>query len=1490
MNFFTPFGDRYRDKPKKASSKAWEKDMLPQKNKGSTLRWISAIGLGLSLSLGAILPVQAKSPAQKPSQWLQKKLPGGPPVPKGPGDKVQPGGQPPQPETKLSFTKTAEQLGCKHVRFKIKLHVQGTPGFWDDPTAFHVKEFTNASQKVTDKLPKGLSWVSASVKGDILGATPFAFSTVTNPNDHFMTAGIQFSADKKDGDGGLDDRSWTITAIAKIDEAEFPVPKVKANQAKLKVTTDFGITNAKSHDPSLPDPANWKDGKKTKFTIDLTDCDKPDDGGGDPGDGPCIKFEKGEVECKGGPLGNLTYKMPVGPELAGTTIELTSLTPGVVVNPAFQVVPPGGGVLEWDLLGATKGMTVHLLTNNVKQVGPADFDGLATCCTEEIIIDIPEDIPCDDDKEPDLEVTKKALVSECDKTSGDCKFRIRVKNVGDKKYTGKLALYEWQIPHRAAITSGPNVSWSCAYNLGLAMYICKHPSLTLNPGEFKDLKLGFTPGNAWPSDKIKNCAKLNYGKMGVAPFGDLSNDKDCAEICIKGSPGCPDENDEKEPELKIEKTYKLRHCSASLPSGKYNWCTLDYEIIVKNIGDGDFNGPMEIKDSFSDKPDNVTFTPVPPWNCVTVDGQNFTCTHPPSNLPAGAQTILKVRAKFNYPTEHQGKTIENCATLKDAKPGNDKACAEGDLPEDPEPGSDPEDDKKPDLSIDKQCKPGVLGGLISCRIMVRNNGGGPATGIIRIYDVARIIGTNAPLTSEDVTPDGPEWSCEGEPVPDLVCAINGEHLTPGTTRYFDAKIKLSGKGNERYRNCATGHYEPKGTEENRSIIGKACVEGGVDIRVEKTGPAQCIKGEACTFDVTIKNTGTSDFNGSVKIADALGLAGNGLTVAIQSISPPLPCAVQPTAVPFVCQGTLDLAAGESQTHQISLLFEESVKVDGTLRNCAMVTDPAIGNGGAKAAPGTNGKAGNGEIVGCHNFTLDPPKEDQCRAPLVMNDNGACVCPSGTKWNGRRCVGDTGIPPVIPPVDLEPLCKVGKGEMRTSDNRCICRPGFVRKGPKLCVPPSRGCTPGQGEYKTRKGKCVCLRGYTRGSDGICRKPDTCKPGRNEYKDQYGRCVCKAGYNRTQRGYCVKLPPVCKLGPNEFRNSQGQCVCKLGYAKNKRGVCVKPQSCKPGRNEFKDKYGRCVCKAGFSRSKNGYCVKLPKICKLGPNEFRNSQGQCVCKSGFAKNNYGICQKIPQGCKPGRNEFKDKNGRCVCKAGYSRNKKGVCSPQVSTVPPCRSGKLVKAGKAYRCVCPKGWNRRPIGKNGGAACIKPPVSTPKPDCINGRLVKRGKGWYCKCPANYKRKAYSNGGAYCSKPKVVAKPPCYSGKLLKRGNGWYCGCPKGWTRKPIGKKGGASCKKRQVSTPKPPCYNGKLYKRGKGWYCGCPKGWTRKPIGKGGASCKKKAIIYKPKKPIYKKPILKKPVYKKPVKIKPQFKPKPKVFKPQPQLKLKKKPNSQFF
>lgn len=1407
MNHIIPSPDTCRDKP----SRVMETIMQPTRLIKSTMLWIGAIGLGLSLAAGAP-PAHAKI-----DQWKAETKPQLPPGPIN--DKLEnpEGGEP--EITKIRFTKSANQLDCKHVRFRIRLALWGTDGFWDDPNAIHVKEITDTIQTLTDQLPTGLSWENVSLKGDIVQFPLLAFESNSHPKDTVKISKIQFTADNSDGVGAENLREWNFVGIAKIDPAEFPAPKFKLNQAKLNLQTPFNNEEALSHNAAFADPADWKAGTATKFLVDLENCDEPEgDPHGDPDGEPCIKIEKGEIDCHG-PVGPFIYKMPVGPDLAGTVIELTSLTPGVIVNPGAQIVPPGGGILIWTLNGAAPGMEIHLLTNNVKQSGPADWDGLATCCTEEIIIEIPEDLPCDEEKEPDLKVTKRALVEECGKNDGDCRFRIRVKNVGDKKYTGKLALQEWQLPHRAAITGGPNAAWSCNYNLGLALYECVHPALTLNPGEHKDLRLAFTPGNAWPGKRIKNCAKLDYGLMGVAPFGDLTNDKDCDSICIKGSELCPNDVTEKEPELELIKEVGYANCSDQ------GICTFSYHITIKNTGDGDYNGDLNVADSFNIKPLNVDFIPSPPWQCQTIDGKNFGCKYANIHLPSGAETVLTVKAQMNQFVPIKDSTaLENCAKLEEGVEGKNEDCAAADLPNQPTP-------EKPDLSIDKQCTPGVLGGLVSCRVMVRNNGAGKPSGIVRIFDVARVIGTEAPIVLEDIQPDGDGWTCEGAPATDLACAIPGSQLAPGTVRYFDAKVRIT--PNQRYRNCATGHHEPVvGGDMQR--INQSCVEGGVDIRVEKTGPEICRSKEDCTFEVTIRNDGETDFSGPVKIGDALGLAAEGMTVAVTSIEPPLPCDAQPAAVPFVCTGNLDLAAGESTTHLITLEFDDNVQTKGdAMRNCAVVMDEGAGSANPNAAGGEV----NGEIVGCHTFRLEDNEKDQCRPPMVMSDNGTCVCPQGTKWNGRRCAGDTIIPPVPLP-DPDPVCKVGKGEMRTRDGRCICKPGFIRKGRNLCVPPSRGCTPRAGEYKDRNGRCVCRPGYERNKLGRCvREPQGCKPGRNEMKAPNGRCICKPGFDRNKRGFCVKAPRLCKPGPNEFRNSQGQCVCKSGYTRTNNGRCIKrPTQCKPGRNEYKDKNGNCRCNRGYKRDAKGVCRRIepPKpVCQSGKLTKRGKGWYCACPKGW-------------------------NRRPIGKTGGAR-----CIKPEPPKPSCSNGRLTKHGNRWTCVCPKGWKRVPI--KGGSRCVKPVA--PKPTCSNGKLIKRGNGWFCACPKGWSRKGLANGGARCIKPKVTPKPTCSNGRLIKRGKGWYCACPKGWNRRAL-KNGGARCV-RPKATPKPACRNGSLRKRGKGWFCSCRKGWQRRALKNGGAICSK-PVIKKPKKVF--KPKVKKPQVRKPKK----------TFKPKQNLKLK--------
>ena len=279
-----------------------------------------------------------------------------------------------------------------------------------------------------------------------------------------------------------------------------------------------------SHDPALPDDGDFRTGQKTRIAIDVTKCDPP--GGGDTPEEACFKIETGTVDCDKSGAGAFIYHMTVGADMAGKVIELTTTNPGVTIAPAAQIVPAGGGVLDWTITGAMPGDVVHLVVIGTETfAGPNE--GWGICCTQTIDITIPKDLDCPDEKEPDIKIEKKADVAICTKDGG-CKFTIRVSNVGDAPYNGPIVLNEVTVPGNGTIDGGPNAPWACA-PLTSPM-LCTHPATTLNPGAFVDLKLSFKPGPGWNARFIENCARYNYNESGKPLFGSQLNDFACARI------------------------------------------------------------------------------------------------------------------------------------------------------------------------------------------------------------------------------------------------------------------------------------------------------------------------------------------------------------------------------------------------------------------------------------------------------------------------------------------------------------------------------------------------------------------------------------------------------------------------------------------------------------------------------------------------------------------------------------------------------------------------------------------------------------------------------------------------------------------------------------------------------------------------------------------------------------------------------------------------
>jgi uncharacterized repeat protein (TIGR01451 family) len=1062
----------------------------------------------------------------------------------------------PRPDASLVFTKTGRQIDCDYVVYSIRFGLRANPDIWAAPAMKAL--LSGIKLDLKDQLPAGLSIVSTSIVGDVTdagGVNPpsSATSTTATTDDTMTMADFRLSADDLNGDGSATDRYADIRITAKIDRAAFPAVTQVLNQAQLNATIAGGGPGGGlfvSHDPALPDDGDDSTGEKTKITIDVTKCDPP--GGGDQPEEACFKVEQGEVECGKAGDGTYTYNMTVGADMAGKVIELSTTTPGVTINPPAQVVPAGGGVLAWTITGALPGDTIHLIViGNEMFAGPEEGWGL--CCTQTIDITIPKDLDCPT-KQPDIKIEKKADVERCT-VAGGCKFTIRVTNAGDAPYNGPIVLDEVTLPGNATIDGGPNAPWVCA-PLTSPMQ-CTHPVTVLNPGASIDLKLSFKPGPGWAAHRIRNCAKYNYGASGKAPFGDPNNDKACADIPLCDPNGTTIYDKQCQPPVERKADLQIRKIARE-------FCTVDglctYGIKVTNVGPVAHNGPLTVTDQFpGGAPISATFSPTPPWTCATLNPSTFQCDHPGIVLAPGASTAILVKAIVSL--DYKDGKVENCAEVKaiptETNLANNKACATAKLRR--------PNNEKPTLRITKTCRSGVAGGAVPCRITVSNPGTVTPTGPVSVNDAATIIGSGASATLNSVTPDGAEWSCSAVPAANLSCQIPGAVMTPGTSRYFDVSVQVN--GGARFENCARGSFGPAPGDDIVYPFGQACDKGGTDIVVTKTGPAQCEAGKPCAFIVTIINNGDSDFSGPVQIGDALEIDGvRAEGVAIESIEPPFGCSPEPVNLPFGCTANLNIPAGASQAHVVTVTTPIiDISPNGASgRNCVGVTGDPVTIAPLGAAGAAAGEAGP---YSCHPFRITKPEEvKQCSDGFVMNANGRCVCPEGTRFSqGRgRCVGDVAEPqepqqPDEPKVDQPKLCKLSPGMIRTKQGLCVCPRGTeLRNGAcKKPVVDEPQCRLLPGQIRTKQGECVCPRG-TELRNGACRNPQPpqCKLLPGQIRTSDNRCICPKGTTLGKRGcFKVELPPrQCTLQPGQIRTKDGKCICPRGTVLGRRG-CVK-----------------------------------------------------------------------------------------------------------------------------------------------------------------------------------------------------------------------------------------------------------------------------------------------------------------------------------------------
>lgn len=956
------------------------------------------------------------------------------------------------------FTKTGGQRSCDYVEYALTFGLRGDPQSFANPSLAALLK--NARLDFKDQLPHGLQIVNVQVSGDGTDASggplPTAtISTSASPNDTAEVSDFRISAADLAGLGIPNERVINFHITAKIDHAAFPAPTTVDNEGTVKVTIGGGTgTIIPSQDPGQPNPGNFLTGVKTAIKIDVTRCNPP------PPQHECFKVERGTVDCVPGG-GAFIYHMPVGPEMGGKWVQLSTTTPGITIIPDTQQVPAGGGVLNWKIIGASPGETIHIIVTGINSyAGPKEGWGL--CCTQTIDIVIPPDLKCPPrDREPDLKVEKHADVPRCT-MAGGCDFTIRVTNVGTAPYNGKIVLDEVTLPAGSTIDSGPNAPWVCTPTT--SPMTCTYPVTTLNPGAFVDLKIGFKPAPGWQGHVLRNCATYDYGASGKPVFGSQQNDRACASIpiCQRGD---RDRDCQPPVEKKVDLILKKR--------ARSEVCTADgvcgFVIDIINNGTATYSGPLTVTDTYpGGAPASSTFGPTPPWTCGPTGPGQFRCDDAGITLVPGASTSIVVKAVM--PAGYRSDTVENCAEVKPI-PGetdlaNNKACATERFRH-PNGGT-----IRVEKTGDSTCQ---AGRPCSFTITITNDGPGAFSGPVRIGDAIGVDGLGR-LDGVAITSIDPPFGCAPEPATLPASCIANLSLGAGESHVHHVTVVLPDDGRL---------ASLQGTVNGQNCVGvlppDTPVQGGGDVLPGNATNAQGDRGKAyachpftithplkqgCSTGFVMNDAGNCVCPQGTSFRNGQCSSGGGINLLPLPIPPRcvlLPGQIRTTDGQCICPRGTDLRNGRcapsnrQPSGQCTLLPGQYRNLDG---DC-VCRQGVVVNGACQVI-----------------------KQRCTIRGAVQTPDGSCTCPDGTHRQNRACVPDRPKPS---------QCTLLRGQVRTQDGACICPDGTQLRG-RACVPVRtvQQCDI-RGQVRGKSGACVCPRG-TQVIDGACRRSQQqCAPG-------------------------------------------------------------------------------------------------------------------------------------------------------------------------------------------------------------------------------------------------------------------------------------------------------------------------------------------------------------------------------------------------------------
>jgi len=772
-------------------------------------------------------------------------------------------------------------------------------------------------------------------------------------------------------------------------------------------------------------------------------------------------------------------------------------------------------------------------------------------------------------KPQQLALSKNPTVGKCTATGGGCDFVVAVFNPdpaaefnGPVSFTDHISAPDGSVFPNVTVQTPINPqadpgitggTLGCQKNGNDITCSSGGASLKIPPGKKITIAMSFTPGNGSVAKAVKNCASFPNAEQ------------QCATIPFA----------ENGPLLRAKK----------LVVGDPKTCvpSCEFAFFLSNVGTSDAQGPFVLKDVFTAANGFDSFKVIGDsgkFACANTNGtigcistNDGTNKLPPGRTIAGFVVFSTATVSPEYknciqydpaaqakPSPFDADSGPLCATVKDTVHAGPNLLMQLTAPNEGPDGMGK-------CALNSPCR---------FQALVRSNGA------VDFPERARFRATVTPNAPQTLRSGDGRWICG--PEGNVLCSDGIQQNTLAVGKQLPGEIEVvAGPGWKKdsiLTLCAKiapadlkSDTNPGDDEACKSVV-----LDPFNVKVTKTGDQACAPGGDCHFTLNLFNPGPIDHNAPVTITDHL----KGLSSAqILSIKPPLPCASQPTQIPFSCTSPdnvcLDLDAKPGQKCG-PLTFEMVVRLPN---------DPSAQQF-SNCASATEGEKNRSDDESCHAVSLKPVTTENPPPPVVLtppppppppppirvcppdrpNGTFPSCCPRGTEYKFGACrpLRDTTTPPPAPvhvcppdrPDGVFPRCcprgqefKYGacRGPGRPTDTQGDkCPKGYhkIRRPNKYgaqCEPDQTSppkcsgdrpvgtyphCCPTDTRYT--EGQCYptrCSPGWT-GSPPHCRPPgptptkpppqkQTCSHGK--ILTRSGECVCPSAQTENSEGYCT-----------------------------------------------------------------------------------------------------------------------------------------------------------------------------------------------------------------------------------------------------------------------------------------------------------------------------------------------------------------------------------